>query len=292
MSGNMGNMGNMGNLGNAFYTSGSGPSGLPDRVNLPLMEEEASVGIVKGVVAVGAQQLKELPGSPSPTWQPRDWDSHWTAWRVLDEFSLTKWRTITLALWNDAGNANEIKMLIKYAEDERSDALGEIVAQDAFYDHFAIYFMRLLRITTGSHPHTCALLQVAGLVGLMATMHYKANPGGGRAPRVRPNQLIPALMPPVEVPGHPSFPSGHAMQSMFMALLLLEAMPGPKKASLEPLLHTMAVRMGRNREIAGLHYPSDSDAGRDLASQLVPFLLNSADCPVFKEVLDAAKGEW
>jgi membrane-associated phospholipid phosphatase len=169
--------------------------------------------------------------------------------------------------------------------------MGEIVAQDALYERFAAYFMRLLRIGASSHPHTCTLLHVAGVVGVMASIHFKAHPGGERKPRVRPNQLRPALMPPVDVPGHPSFPSGHATQSMLMALLVERAMPATMNIAWRPLLQTLSGRIARNREIAGLHYPSDSRAGVELAVK-VAALLDPEKCPVFKSVLEAAQKEW
>ena len=46
------------------------------------------------------------------------------------------------------------------------------------------------------------------------------------------------------------------MQSMFMALVMLKAMPSAMADAWRPLLQTLALRMARNREIAGLHYPS------------------------------------
>ena len=58
------------------------------------------------------------------------------------------------------------------------------------------------------------------------------------------------------------------MQSMFMALLLLEAMPAAIAVNWKPLLVTLAHRMGRNREIAGLHYESDTAGGIELAAKL------------------------
>ena len=44
-----------------------------------------------------------------------------------------------------------------------------------------------------------------------------------------------------------------------------------------------------NREIAGLHYPSDSEAGTELAAQIWPLLIKS---PELAATLGKAKLEW
>jgi acid phosphatase (class A) len=51
----------------------------------------------------------------------------------------------------------------------------------------------------------------------------------------------------------------------------------------------LASRIARNREIAGVHYPSDTAAGRDLAAQLFAALDGVA---TFKAQLAAATAEW
>ena len=143
-------------------------------------------------------------------------------------------------------------------------------------------------------------------------------------------------MPPIEVPGHAAFPSGHATQSHLAALLLAKVMPGAAKevldraklpkladeakphldpatgdplldaATLKPLdlgaaaaatglspalgpLQRMAERIARNREVLGLHYPSDSEAGRELA-ELSFRLLNK--CDTVTQLFKGAQAEW
>lgn len=181
-------------------------------------------------------------------------------------------------------------------QDERSDALGEIVAQDVLYERFAVFFLRPLRITPVSHTATCTLLHVAGLIGLLTVMHFK-----NQFNRPRPSQYRPTLNPPVSVPGHPAFPSGHATQSLLMAELVLAAMGralahGPTlQAEWKPYLHTLAYRMGRNREIAGLHFESDSTAGYELAHKIMQFLeaeFVAGRCPYIKKLVDDAAKEW
>ena len=127
-------------------------------------------------------------------------------------------------------------------------------------------------------------------------MHFKNDPGGSKPPRARPSQVCPALMPPVPVPGHPSFPSGHATQAMLMALCAEAALakstviiPTPLQDAWRPLLQTLAGRIARNREIAGLHFESDTNGGLELAAEAFKKLSAGAK---FKKVQDDASMEW
>lgn len=97
--------------------------------------------------------------------------------------------------------------------------------------------------------------------------------------------LAPMFMRPSPLyPGHPSYPSGHSTQAHTFALLYAQIFPG-----LEEALLSAAYQVGRNREIAGVHFGSDTDAGRELAIKFVELLLANKD---FVRLLDAAKGEW
>jgi membrane-associated phospholipid phosphatase len=108
-------------------------------------------------------------------------------------------------------------------------------------------------------------------------------------------------MPPFAVPGHASFPSGHATQSALVAGLLAQVLPpavtrvNPPKPGMTPpaepasLLDRMAERLARNREVVGLHYASDSRAGRELAAGILRIL---AVCPATQALIVAARAEW
>ncbi len=130
-----------------------------------------------------------------------------------------------------------------------------------------------------NHPKTAQLLEVTneefwGVI-FKAKQHFD---------RVRPTYLEPRLKPAIEMPNHPAYPSGHATQAFVLAYLFQELAPDQSEAFL-----ASAAQIARNREIAGVHYPSDSEAGRLLARQIVDLLLSDLE---FQEMLAAAREEW
>jgi membrane-associated phospholipid phosphatase len=128
-------------------------------------------------------------------------------------------------------------------------------------------------------------------------MHFKAVHN-----RPRPSHLCPALMPPIPVPGHASYPSGHATQANLMALFVTDAMPPAIQAGVAFDLTALATRIGRNREIAGMHYASDSAAGVALAASIHTYFaansLATGTLPLpnpprtFGDAVLAAQAEW
>lgn len=74
--------------------------------------------------------------------------------------------------------------------------------------------------------------------------------------RVRPSYLNAEIEPAIDVPQHASYPSNHSLESHFLALILADLYPS-KKAE----LLNSADRIAKNREIAGVHYASDSEVG-------------------------------
>lgn len=80
-----------------------------------------------------------------------------------------------------------------------------------------------------------------------------------------------------------SYPSGHSMVAWSWALILTEAMPEKADALLR-----LGQESGDSRVVCGVHYPSDVEAGRVLASGMVARL--HAD-PAFAADLAALKRE-
>ena len=105
-----------------------------------------------------------------------------------------------------------------------------------------------------------------------------------RFDRVRPSFVNPEILTVVANPGHPSYPSGHASQYTLTAYCLAAANPDKAKEYI-----AKAAEITRNREYAGLHYPSDSYIGKILAKVMIRKLL---DQPGFQAVFLAASEEW
>jgi hypothetical protein len=85
-------------------------------------------------------------------------------------------------------------------------------------------------------------------------------------------------------PGHPAYPSGHATMAYALAYVLSAIDPSKSQDFVDA-----AKSIAFNREVAGLHYPSDSEAGRILAEHLVKQLLVE---PRFKVLVKATCAEW
>ena len=305
--GNDGNSANSGGGGNA--TSTSAGWFFADRVNLPFVTEpDTGPNAPNPPVSIGRLRIINAPKFPD-----RNWSAEWYSWLALNDFAQTDWITIQPDLqpaWPDwvpfpapadwsALNAtqdvaDEIDDLVTAAADERADTLGEILSQS---DEFISYFLNAMTARPGAYPHTTAVLGIASLVGTFVAMYFKS-----LYRRPRPSQLCPALLPPIEVPGHASFPSGHSTQAHLMALCMDDVFAKddmhaelPQRKTMVDDLMTLAGRIARNREIAGLHYASDTEAGVALAYAIRPFLNTAAAGGVdsrYQQAVKLAKGEW
>lgn len=264
-------------------TAASGGWSFADRIDLPFVTEVTSSG------APIAQERMSPPAFPE-----RKWSANWFSWRVLVEFTRTDWLKTQLPDWTKMPGFtsvdDEIHNLVRAAQDERADALGEILSQA---DEFISYFLDLLTAAPTSYPATNRVLQAANLVGLFVVMHWKAH-----YKRPRATQLCPALLPPIPVPGHASYPSGHSTQAHLVALCMqdvLRGLPVAQRNAMQPMgngLWVLAGRIARNREIAGMHYPSDTAAGVMLAERTLPYLRGMKADSAYKTAVKAATEEW
>jgi acid phosphatase (class A) len=81
--------------------------------------------------------------------------------------------------------------------------------------------------------------------------------------RVRPSYLTKKIKPCIETPGHPSYPSGHSIEVYMIANILSDKYPNKKED-----LFRIADKIAKNRELAGVHYRSDTQFGKYLAKKL------------------------
>jgi hypothetical protein len=301
-TGNTGNTGDTGNIGNTGNAGIQGEFGggwfIEDRSDFPFVSEYDPTGqALEG-------QIQNLA-----SFGERAWTARWWAILALQDFVGTGWEPPTTTAMNTrwalvaAKTATELVDLVNDHKNERAAAMGEILSQDV---EFNTDFMAVLSITPGSHPNTYRIMHIASQVASYAALYYKADKD-----RPRPSQLLPALLPPVPMPGHASWPSGHATQAWLKTLCIEYVLSGvagmgtaiggptPGNAAgtlrlgvISANLRTLALRIARNREIAGLHYRSDSDDGRLLADAIFPFLSGLPNTSWFKKAVTLARTEW
>lgn len=237
-------------------------------------------------------------------------------WLTNDDLA---WRSTAQGGAGFARIRSEIEQLRQLMEDDRERYLAEIEGQA---DALAEYMLAFIAAPRERYPWTWELVNCGLAITNIAYMRWKS-----LYRRVRPSFLCPGLLPPFGPPGHPAFPSGHSTAGHLLALFLLEIPQlqlrfgvfrpdplkpnqmltvgdAPKAADLQgaapiasPLLW-LAARMAKNRERLGVHYPSDSSAGRHLAAALWTELLHPTnanthiDCPTLRKVLARAQSEW
>ena len=140
-------------------------------------------------------------------------------------------------------------------------------------------FQRVLVFGPASHPRTFLLVQAMLEVGRIVAVHYKF-----KFNRPRPSQIEPELRPMLDVPGHPSYPSGHAVQMHLIAQALATVVRNHDIGNeLFKIAHEVAV----NREWAGLHYRSDTKAGKQLAREIFPYVEEA-----YENTFRGAAQEW
>lgn len=170
---------------------------------------------------------------------------------------------------------------------KREDAVslwgGEIIDQSGNFQH---YFHALLSLNSRSHPNLMRLMAlvyaVAGIVGMRVKLDYM---------RGRPAQVWPGLFPMLPTPAHPSFPSNHATQATTVAATFSELAKQAGRQEYVPFLTGLAHRIGENREYAGLHYASDTEAGNCIGTELARRILDLPDLPELATLRAEALGE-
>jgi len=178
------------------------------------------------------------------------------------------------------GTAEEIEVLRGYQRDLRADRTrqAEIVRQ--IFANNPIDILRPLGIEQlGGYSATRALIQTVLQMTERVGYLYKT-----RFARPRPSAIDPTLRPFLPNPPHPAYPSNHSFQNFAVAEVLSRAVP--ENPATTELFH-VARRIGENREYAGLHYPSDTNAGEILARRMAPYLLY-----VCRSQVRSAQREW
>jgi hypothetical protein len=225
--------------------------------------------------------------------------------RFLEDEELLRWQT----QWPFI--QGELTDLADLMRDDRLRYLDELAMQSS---QMIPYFVHLMGFDPATKPWTMELMNCATAIGNLVKMQYKSV-----YRRVRPSTLCPGLTPPWGPPRHPAFPSGHSTVAHLVALLLL-SVPGIARrfgiieggnVGRQPewlrdmaqqsygidqrcALLWLAWRIARGRERLGLHYRSDSAAGRRLAALVWDecVVQRTMRVPALLEVLAHATGEW
>ncbi len=152
----------------------------------------------------------------------------------------------------------------------------EINAQNA---DFTPYFQKLLSCSAQVRPATYYLVITCILAGAVVARFYKE-----KYKRARPAQVLPSFETLIATPRHPSYPSGHALQSFLIA----EAVADVANA-MAPRAKQVATRIAVNREQAGVHFPSDTAASQKIAKEVWDCLKTT---PGIKDFIDGAKNDF
>jgi membrane-associated phospholipid phosphatase len=208
----------------------------------------------------------------------RYWNADFRALLTTAEFARTDWQDIEIDWPPDEDETQrEIGYLLGLRRNRSSDCIKAVIAQNA---GFLGYFLDLMMMTPASHPETFHIMKISCRVSELTMAYFK-----DKFNRARPSQLCPDLIPPVAVSGHPSYPSGHSLTAHLIAYCLADVCPEKAEA-----LRALADGIGVNRELAGFHYPSDTEAGRIIAERAHELLRDR--CPKFRENVGAAEDEW
>ncbi len=179
--------------------------------------------------------------------------------------------------------ASEVRELLRKQQElndhleERERRWGEIEWE---LDHLARGYQTALLIGPDAYSKTWQLMNTMGELTLIPVMHFKK-----KFARARPTQIEPRIAPLIEVPGHPAYPSGHSTQNFVIAHLLSEVIGDD--AELIARVFAIARRVAENREWAGVHYASDTQAGEELAREIYLTMRRALAEPI-KEAIE----EW
>ena len=171
---------------------------------------------------------------------------------------------------------NEINELIK-KQKNRDNKICKQIISEAFGDGLIITFIKYMKKYNISQELINNVNLIAKNIKHLELPLYVTKKFYDR---VRPTILSEELFknsfintkiePWIELPAHPAYPSGHATQSMFIAEILSHLDPLNREC-----YEKAADEIATNREIAGLHYRSDSLAGYKLGRTIAKDLIKN-----------------
>ena len=150
-------------------------------------------------------------------------------------------------------------------KDDRTDRLPEILIQAT--DLWPFWTL-VTGIQPERAPRTAELMDVAAQLSpwIGQPLKHLLNID-------RPSERSARVQPLIAVPGHASYPSGHATGAWLFATVMPALLGLADNDPVVRMLHSMAGRISHNREVAGLHDELDSAAGRELGVTLGQFFV-------------------
>ncbi len=212
----------------------------------------------------------------------RDWDGQILS--ILDKGPAYLDRTLEFDIpappANDSEQTREeLALLHRYAREERSTEQLEKIRSEASKGDFVETYLEHGPFNAALKSASYQLLRFAD-----REVRYFIVRDKKRYARPRPSQLTEGLELVVPNPGHAAYPSGHATQSMIMSEILGMLDPGHADSYVN-----YAYAIARRREIAGVHYPSDSAAGQYLAGKVLVALMQVVE---FRDLLNQAQSDY
>jgi acid phosphatase (class A) len=176
-----------------------------------------------------------------------------------------------------AEQRDEIALLLQLQK-QRTPAMVALAQADAAREVFRFADAVGPQFTADKLPATAALFQAVKENGDAILGNAKKH-----WDRPRPYAVSSEIDPCVHKPGNASYPSGHATYGTLVAVILADMVPEKAQA-----LAARAEQYRFNREIGGVHYPSDVAAGRIAGTVIAAFLFNS---PAFQQQYAVARAE-
>ncbi|HTB21692.1 MAG TPA: DoxX family membrane protein [bacterium] len=158
------------------------------------------------------------------------------------------------------------------AMDEKACIADQVITVYVFKDVLGEKF------AAGNLPKTNQLF-----LRILATVHVPMSKAQAYWGRKRPSWVDARIKPVGMVPATTAYPSGHSTSGNLMGTILADLLP---ERSAE--LHARGILFGQRRLLAGVHYPSDVDAGRLSAAAIAQSLFQD---PGFRADFAAAKTE-
>ena len=161
-----------------------------------------------------------------------------------------------------ADDISEAKLVLELVNNRKPEIIKDIIRQDK---NIIDEFISAQKMSTFEYKYLKERLEYALSDAAEIVDYFKKIFN-----RKRPNLVMPEIVPVIEVPENSAYPSGHATQAAICAHLLTELVDKSKNE-----LFAIARNIAKNREIAGLHYPSDTESGLLLGTKLSKYFVNN-----------------